>query len=112
MDDITKREPIKITAEDINPRYNWGRHLPVLGAMGVDFEERVDYRRMHRIYPLCIRVVSVGKGTLHDIKPVLIGKRNIVIIGNPQSSWSCVNAYNSPVYPVRDFHLLSLPGII
>src|SRR5215469_2141705 len=48
MDDITKREPVKITAEDINPRYNWGRHLPVLGAMGVDFEERVDYRRMHR----------------------------------------------------------------
>src|ERR1700741_1006269 len=48
MDDITKREPIKITAEDINPRYNWGRHLPVLGTMGVDFEERVEYRRMHR----------------------------------------------------------------
>ena len=48
MDEITKREPIKITAEDINPRYNWGRHLPVLGTMGVDFEERVDYRRMHR----------------------------------------------------------------
>ena len=40
--------PIKITAEDINPRYNWGRHLPVLGTMGVDFEERVDYRRLHR----------------------------------------------------------------
>src|SRR5438045_3824129 len=35
-------------AEDINPRYNWGRHLPVLGTMGVDFEERVDYRRLHR----------------------------------------------------------------
>jgi len=48
MDDITKRDPIKITAEDINPRYNWGRHLPVLGTMGVDFEERVDYRRLHR----------------------------------------------------------------
>ena len=48
MDDITKRDPIKITAEDINPRYNWGRHLPALGTMGVDFEERVDYRRMHR----------------------------------------------------------------
>jgi Xaa-Pro aminopeptidase len=42
------REPRKITAEDINPRYNWGRRLPVLGTMGVDFEERVDYRRMHR----------------------------------------------------------------
>jgi Xaa-Pro dipeptidase len=48
MDDITKREPVQIRAEDINPRYNWGRHLPVLGTMGVDFEERVDYRRMHR----------------------------------------------------------------
>jgi len=48
MDDITKRDPIKITAEDVNPRYNWGRHLPVLGSMGVDFEERVDYRRLHR----------------------------------------------------------------
>jgi Xaa-Pro aminopeptidase len=47
MDERT-REPKKVTAEDINPRYNWGRHLPVLGTMGVDFEERVDYRRMHR----------------------------------------------------------------
>jgi Xaa-Pro aminopeptidase len=48
MDEITKRDPTKITAEDVNPRYNWGRHLPVLGTMAVDFEERVDYRRMHR----------------------------------------------------------------
>ena len=48
MDEITRRDPVKITAEDINPRYNWGRHLPVLGTMGVDFEERVDYRRLHR----------------------------------------------------------------
>jgi Xaa-Pro dipeptidase len=47
MDDIT-RHATKIRAEDINPRYNWGRHLPVLGTMGVDFEERVDYRRLHR----------------------------------------------------------------
>ncbi len=48
MDEITKREPKIIRAEDVNPRYNWGRHLPVLGTMGVDFEERVDYRRLHR----------------------------------------------------------------
>ncbi len=47
MDEIT-REPTTVRAEDVNPRYNWGRHLPVLGTMGVDFEERVDYRRMHR----------------------------------------------------------------
>ena len=41
MDEIT-REPTVIRAEDINPRYNWGRALPAFGTMGVDFEERVD----------------------------------------------------------------------
>ena len=46
MDDVT-RELREIRAEDINPRYNWGRALPALGTMGVDFEERVDYRRLH-----------------------------------------------------------------
>jgi Xaa-Pro aminopeptidase len=44
MDDTVRR----ITAEDINPRFNWGRALPALGIMGVDFEERVDYRRLHK----------------------------------------------------------------
>src|SRR6266699_3199112 len=44
MDDRVRQ----ITAEDINPRFNWGRALPALGIMGVDFEERVDYRRLHR----------------------------------------------------------------
>ena len=44
MDDAVR----KITAEDINPRFNWGRALPALGVMAVDFEERVDYRRLHR----------------------------------------------------------------
>jgi Xaa-Pro dipeptidase len=38
----------EIRADDINPRFNWGRALPALGIMGVDFEERVDYRRLHR----------------------------------------------------------------
>jgi Xaa-Pro aminopeptidase len=38
----------EIRAEDISPRFNWGRALPALGTMGVDFEERVDYRRLHR----------------------------------------------------------------
>ncbi len=38
----------EIRADDINPRHNWGRALPALGTMGVDFEERVDFRRLHR----------------------------------------------------------------
>lgn len=44
MDQITPRT---VRAEDINPRWNWDRALPALGTMGVDFEERVDYRRLH-----------------------------------------------------------------
>src|SRR4026207_110874 len=44
MDDTVR----KISADDINPRYNWGRALPALGITGVDFEERVDYRRLHK----------------------------------------------------------------
>jgi len=48
MDEIVKREPVQIRAEDINPRWNWGRALPSLGTMAVDFEERVDYRRLHK----------------------------------------------------------------
>jgi Xaa-Pro aminopeptidase len=47
MDDVT-RSLRKVNPEDINPRFNWGRHLPALGTMGVDFEERVDYRRLHK----------------------------------------------------------------
>ena len=46
MDQIT--QPRTVRADDIEPRYNWGRQLPALGTMGVDFEERVDFRRMHR----------------------------------------------------------------
>jgi Xaa-Pro dipeptidase len=47
MDDVT-RSVRKVNPDDINPRFNWGRHLPALGTMGVDFEERVDYRRLHK----------------------------------------------------------------
>jgi Xaa-Pro aminopeptidase len=41
-------EPTAVRAEDIDPRYRWDRALPALGPMGVDFEERVDFQRLHR----------------------------------------------------------------
>ncbi len=46
MDQIT--QPRTIRPEDVEPHYNWTRALPALGTMAVDFEERVDFRRMHR----------------------------------------------------------------
>ena len=47
MDDVTSSLR-RVDPDDINPRFNWGRHLPALGTMGVDFEERADYRRLHK----------------------------------------------------------------
>src|SRR5216110_956222 len=47
MDEVLLR-PEQVRAEDIDPHYRWNRALPALGPMGVDFEERVDFRRLHR----------------------------------------------------------------
>src|SRR3974390_1815396 len=56
----------EIRADDINPRFNWGRALPGLGIMGVDFEERVDYRRLHR-YRLARGKQALGKTDLRAL---------------------------------------------
>ena len=47
MDEVLLR-PEQVRAEDVDPHYRWNRALPALGPMGVDFEERVDFRRLHR----------------------------------------------------------------
>ena len=33
---------------DLEPNYNWDRAIPAPGHSGVDFEQRVDFRRLHR----------------------------------------------------------------
>ncbi|MGB7756102.1 MAG: Xaa-Pro peptidase family protein [Salinisphaera sp.] len=35
-------------SEDILPRWNWSRPIDAPGRMAVDFEERVDFKRLHR----------------------------------------------------------------
>jgi Xaa-Pro dipeptidase len=40
-------EPKIVKPEDIDPRHDWSRPLMALGTMAVDFEERVDFRRLH-----------------------------------------------------------------
>jgi len=37
-----------ITPDDLAPRWNWQRPFDSPGPMNVDFEERVDFRRLHR----------------------------------------------------------------
>ncbi|HEY8520183.1 MAG TPA: Xaa-Pro peptidase family protein [Gammaproteobacteria bacterium] len=41
-------EPQVINEADINPRHNWKRAIYAPGVMNVDFEERIDFRRLHR----------------------------------------------------------------
>jgi Xaa-Pro dipeptidase len=33
---------------DLDPRHDWSRPIPAWGPMAVDFEQRVDFRRLHR----------------------------------------------------------------
>jgi Xaa-Pro dipeptidase len=41
-------EPKIITEEDVNPRHDWTKALQAPGVMAVDFEERINFRRLHR----------------------------------------------------------------
>ncbi|MDP6473968.1 MAG: M24 family metallopeptidase [Alphaproteobacteria bacterium] len=44
---IGKNEPTIVKAEDIEPGFNWDRAIPAPGHSAVDFEERVNFRRLH-----------------------------------------------------------------
>ncbi len=44
---IAKTEPTIVKPEDIDPGFNWDRAIPAPGHMAVDFEERVNFRRLH-----------------------------------------------------------------
>ena len=41
-------DPITVTPEDVDPQHRWERPLQAPGQIQVDFEERVDFRRLHR----------------------------------------------------------------
>ncbi len=41
-------EPKIVNPADIDPRHDWTRPIMALGPMAVDFEERIDFRRLHR----------------------------------------------------------------
>src|ERR1700680_2527268 len=55
-------EPKIIAADDIDPRHNWDRPIMALGPTAVDFEERVDFRRLHRYRLARTREALAGSG--------------------------------------------------
>lgn len=48
MGKLDKTDPVIISPDDLDPGWNWKRPLPAPGHSNVDFEERVDFRRLHR----------------------------------------------------------------
>src|SRR5258708_15201827 len=56
---------LEIKAEDIDPHHDWTR-LNAHGVMNVDFEERVDFRRLHR-YRLGRARQAVRNSTLRAV---------------------------------------------
>ena len=45
-------EPTIIKPEDINPNYNWHRRVPSHGRTNVDYEERINFPRLHKYRPV------------------------------------------------------------
>ena len=45
---MSKSTGTQTTADDLDPRWNWKRPIAAPGRANVDFEERVDFRRLHR----------------------------------------------------------------
>ncbi|MCH8057543.1 MAG: aminopeptidase P family protein [Proteobacteria bacterium] len=48
MEESKLHDPRIITLDDIDPRHDWSRALRAPGMMNVDFEERVNFPRLHR----------------------------------------------------------------
>jgi Xaa-Pro aminopeptidase len=54
--------PKQIVPDDVNPRHRWDRPLQAPGHMQVDFEERVDFRRLHAYRLARARQALAGSG--------------------------------------------------
>src|SRR3970282_380632 len=61
-----KAEPTVIRAAEIDPHHRWDRPLQAPGHSQVDFEERVDFRRLHeyRLAPTGAALARSGLGAI------------------------------------------------
>ena len=60
--DAKLSEPSIIKSADIDPGYNWDRAIPAPGHTGVDFEERVNFQRLHEYRLARSRVALKNSG--------------------------------------------------
>src|SRR5687767_5712826 len=55
-------EPTQVLADDIDPHHQWKRPLQAPGHTQVDFEERVNFRRLHNYRVARVRQALAGSG--------------------------------------------------
>src|SRR3954453_7717043 len=55
-------EPQVVNEDDIDPRHQWKRPLQAPGHTQVDFEERVNFRRLHSYRIARVREALAGSG--------------------------------------------------
>ncbi|RPI61926.1 MAG: hypothetical protein EHM50_04850, partial [Lysobacterales bacterium] len=55
-------EPKQILDDDIDPHHQWKRPLQAPGHTQVDFEERVNFRRLHNYRVARVREALAGSG--------------------------------------------------
>jgi Xaa-Pro dipeptidase len=55
-------EPRVVTPDQADPRHDWERPIQAPGRMQVDFEERVDFRRLHEYRLARVRRALAGSG--------------------------------------------------
>jgi len=77
-------EPKTVSSDDIDPRHRWDRPIPALGPMAVDFEERVDFRRLHdyRLARTRQALAKSGLGALLCFDQYNIRYMTSTVIGN------------------------------
>ena len=93
-------EPKIIRPDDIDPHHNWKRPLQAPGHTQVDFEERINFRRLHDYRLARVRsalatqsydLLLADKGGLsRDLAPDLAGMRTVLRLrskfGSPRKS--------------------------
>jgi Xaa-Pro aminopeptidase len=57
-----KQEPHVIRPDDIDPQHNWTRPIQAPGHMQVDFEERINFRRLHDYRLARVHAALAGSG--------------------------------------------------
>jgi len=91
-----KNEPTIVRPDDIDPHHRWDRPLQAPGHMQVDFEERIDFRRLHdyRLARTRAALANSGLGALLCFDQNNIRYTTSTVIGPAPNS-------DEPFYPTN-----------